>query len=65
MLGGPEILLVGFISLLFVGPRRLPELAKGLGKSIRDFRHAVEGEGVESPSLPVSSAATGETKPSG
>lgn len=26
------------------GPKRLPELAKGLGKGIRDFKKALSGE---------------------
>ena len=31
-LGGGELLLVAFIALIFIGPKKLPELAKGLGK---------------------------------
>jgi len=42
-LGGPEMLLIMFIVLLLFGPKRLPELAKGLGKSIREFKKAASG----------------------
>ncbi len=34
------LLLLG-IALLFFGPKRLPELGKGLGTSIRDFKDAM------------------------
>jgi len=39
-LGGGELLLVAFIALIFIGPKKLPELAKGLGKGIREFQKA-------------------------
>jgi TatA/E family protein of Tat protein translocase len=42
-LGLPEILVIGAAALLFFGPKRLPELAKSLGKGIRDFKKALEG----------------------
>jgi len=40
-LGVPELLIVGVIALLIFGPKKLPELGKGLGKSIRDFKDAM------------------------
>ena len=44
-IGLPEILVVLAIALLFFGPSRLPDLAKGLGKGIRGFKEALkEGE---------------------
>ena len=43
-LGLPEMLILGAAALLLFGPRRLPELAKGLGKGLRDFKKAVSGE---------------------
>ncbi len=46
-LGLPELLVIGAVALLVFGPRRLPELAKGLGKGIRDFKKAVSGEDEE------------------
>jgi len=40
-LGVPELLIVGLIALLIFGPKKLPELGKGLGKSIKDFKDAM------------------------
>ena len=39
-IGGPELMLILFIFLLLFGANKLPELAKGLGKSIREFKKA-------------------------
>lgn len=39
-IGGPELLLVLFIILLLFGGEKLPQLARGLGKSVREFKKA-------------------------
>ncbi len=39
-LGGGEIVVVLLVVLLFFGSKKLPELAKGLGKGIRQFKEA-------------------------
>jgi len=40
-LGWMEILLIFVVILLIFGAKRLPELAQGLGKGIRDFKRAL------------------------
>ncbi len=42
-LGYGEILLIFLVILLLFGAKRLPELAKGLGQGIREFKGAVDG----------------------
>ena len=39
-----HMLVVFGIALLVFGPRKLPELGKGLGESIRGFKSAVSGK---------------------
>ena len=41
-LGGTEILLILFIILLLFGAKKIPELARGLGKGIREFKDATK-----------------------
>lgn len=41
--GGPEILVIMFVFLLFFGADKLPGLAKGIGKSVREFKKAASG----------------------
>ena len=44
-LGGPEIFLILVVVLLLFGGKRLPELARSLGKSISAFKRGIkEGE---------------------
>ena len=49
MIGGgigiPELLIAAIIALLVFGPSKLPEIAKGLGKAIRNFRSSANGLG--------------------
>ena len=39
-LGGWEILLILMVLLIFFGAKKIPELAKGLGKGIKEFKSA-------------------------
>jgi sec-independent protein translocase protein TatA len=39
-LGGPELVVIFAIFMLLFGGSKLPELAKGLGKSIKEFKQA-------------------------
>jgi sec-independent protein translocase protein TatA len=41
-LGTPEIIAILVLLLLLFGARRLPELARGLGQGIREFRKSVK-----------------------
>ncbi|MBK9510279.1 MAG: twin-arginine translocase TatA/TatE family subunit [Cytophagaceae bacterium] len=41
-LGGTEIFVIVFVILLFFGAKKLPELARGLGKGIREFKDATK-----------------------
>ncbi|WP_316838707.1 twin-arginine translocase TatA/TatE family subunit [Pedobacter gandavensis] len=42
-MGSGEIMLILVVVLLLFGGKKLPELAKGLGKGIREFKDASEG----------------------
>jgi sec-independent protein translocase protein TatA len=39
-IGMGELLIILFLVLLFFGPKRLPEMAEALGRSIRKFKEA-------------------------
>ena len=46
-MGGSEILVILFVILLFFGGKKLPELARGLGKGIKEFKDASSGASEE------------------
>jgi Tat protein translocase TatB subunit len=41
-LGGGEIVVVLILALIFLGPKRLPEIATRLGKFVRQVQRAVD-----------------------
>ena len=42
-IGLPELIIIAIIALLVVGPKKLPDLAKTLGKGFNEFKKATEG----------------------
>lgn len=43
VLGGQEILLILLIVLILFGGKKIPELMRGLGKGVREFKKARDG----------------------
>jgi sec-independent protein translocase protein TatA len=43
-LGFPEILVIGAVFVLLFGTKKIPELAKGLGEGIKNFKTALKEE---------------------
>lgn len=41
-MGGYEILLILLVILIFFGAKKIPELARGLGRGIREFKDATK-----------------------
>lgn len=48
-LGIQELLVIFFIIILLFGAKKLPDLAAGLGKGIREFKRATQGKDEEPP----------------
>jgi len=46
----PELLVILAIVVLLFGAKKIPDLAKGIGKGIKDFKKAVREDEEETPS---------------
>jgi sec-independent protein translocase protein TatA len=42
-LGGPDVLIIALIVVLLFGAKRLPELARSMGQSLREFSKGKDG----------------------
>ena len=43
-IGLPELLVILVVALLLFGGKKIPEVAKGLGEGIRNFKASLKGE---------------------
>jgi sec-independent protein translocase protein TatA len=48
-IGPMEIAIVAIVAVLVLGPKRLPAAARGVGKSMREFKGALGGDSSEKP----------------
>lgn len=46
-IGIPELLIILGVAVLLFGGKKIPELAKGLGEGIKNFKHALKDEEVK------------------
>jgi TatA/E family protein of Tat protein translocase len=42
-IGTPELLLILVVALIVIGPKKLPDIAKALGRALGEFRRATDG----------------------
>jgi len=52
-LGVPELIIILVVVLLIFGPRKLPELGSFVGKSLKDFREALDSRGDDDSEPPA------------
>jgi sec-independent protein translocase protein TatA len=50
-----HLIFVFLVALLIFGPKRIPELGKGFGKGIREFRGGLSGDAEKNPELTAKS----------
>lgn len=51
-IGIPELLIVLVLALIVLGPKKLPEVGKSLGRGMREFKESVSGSGRDHELLP-------------
>ena len=60
--GGPDVLIILLIVLILFGAKKLPDLARGLGQSVNEFRKAREDIDRELQGAGASSATLSRSK---
>ena len=58
----PELLIVLAIVVLLFGAKKIPDLAKGMGKGIKDFKKAIKDDEEDSKEIATKETDTPETK---
>ncbi len=58
-----HIIILLVIALLVFGPKRLPEIGSGLGKSIREFKQSMNGMMGQEPQSPQQPPQAGQEYP--
>lgn len=53
-----HLLFVLIVALLVLGPKRLPEVGRSLGRGLRDFKNAISGEESNESPLPPTTSQT-------
>ncbi|MDL2319100.1 twin-arginine translocase TatA/TatE family subunit [Eubacteriales bacterium OttesenSCG-928-A19] len=61
-LGLPEILLILVVALVFVGPKKLPEIGASIGKAMGEFRKSLN-QGQQPEAAPVETDKEGKDTP--
>ncbi len=54
-IGPMELVIVAVIALLILGPKRLPDAGRSLGRGMREFKSAISGGDDDPAGLPVAS----------
>lgn len=54
-IGAPELIIVLVLALLVLGPKRLPEAGRGLGRGFREFRDSISSVSSDPDQVPHSS----------
>lgn len=52
MIGAPQIILIVVVILLLFGGRKIPELMRGLGSGIKEFKDASKDDSDEEKKIP-------------
>jgi sec-independent protein translocase protein TatA len=53
-----HLLLILLVALVVLGPKRLPEVGRAVGRSIHDFKDAINGEHQDEPEQVISAEAS-------
>jgi sec-independent protein translocase protein TatA len=50
-IGPPELIVILVIALLVLGPKRLPETGRSLGRGLREFKDSITGDSAKADAI--------------
>ena len=59
-IGAPELIVILVIALLVLGPKKLPEVGRSVGRGMREFKESLSGDKDDDPPVIKSSSTTSE-----
>ena len=62
-LGAPELILIIIVVLVLFGGKKIPELMRGMGKGMKEFKDAQNGENTAPTTTTTSTTAATDDKP--
>ena len=51
-IGAPELLIILALALIVLGPKKLPEAGRAIGRGMREFKESLSGVGDDDDELP-------------
>ena len=58
--GAPELIVILVIALLVLGPKKLPEVGRSVGRGMREFKESLSGDKDDDPPVIRSSSSSSE-----
>ena len=62
-LGAPELILIIIVVLVLFGGKKIPELMRGMGKGMKEFKDAQNGETTAPTTTTTNTTAASDDKP--
>ena len=62
-IGVPELLIVLVIALIVLGPKKLPEVGRSLGRGMREFKDSISGVTVDDDEEEIRRLEAADSKP--
>lgn len=59
-IGAPELIVILVIALLVLGPKKLPEVGRSVGRGMREFKESLSGDKDDDPPVIKSSSSSSE-----
>ena len=52
-IGAPELIVILVIALLVLGPKKLPEVGRSVGRGMREFKESISGNDKDDEEIPT------------